>query len=141
MLLNIQGPAHGFVSLVESIGCEHSICGNNVFIKSSYTGAIVSLTGGSCSLFRNFVRNASVRHIGEKLAVRVHKCDANGKYGRKDMLGITPRLDDNAISYGTSTRRIMDFIDKFPLFGTHSKEMAKLEGRDRVGRQFALWRR
>ena len=110
-------------------------------IKSSYTGAIVSLTGGNCSFFRNFVRNASVRHIREKLAVRVHKCDANGKYGRKDMLGITPRLDDNAISYGTSKRRIMDFLDKFPLFGTHSKEVAKSEDRDRVGRQFALWRR
>ena len=90
VLLNIQGPAHGFVSLVESIGCEHSICDNNVFIKSSYTGASTSLTVGSCSFFRNFVRNATVRHIREKLASRVHKCDANGKYGRKDMLGTRP---------------------------------------------------
>ena len=39
VLLNIQGPAHGFVSLVEAVGCEHSISGNEVIIKSTYTGA------------------------------------------------------------------------------------------------------
>jgi hypothetical protein len=155
VLLNVQGPAPGFVSLVEALGCHHSCTREGIAITSGYTNKTVHLTNGSGSAFKNFIQKAAKRHLREKLTTRVHKSNAEGTLARKDMKGITPTLDDHAISTATSKRSIRAFIKKYTWFGkgctsvnaarcavndSSSSDKANLE-RQLEGKQHALWKR
>ena len=126
-LLNVQGPAHGLVSLVEACGCEHQIRLGNVVITSSYNGKSTCLMGGSSASFKRFILNATKRHIREKLVARVHKSVDGGPMGRKDMIGIRPCLDDHAISSALTKSTVRQFIDKYPWFGQGCSTITSLQ--------------
>ena len=58
LLPNIQGPAHGFISLLDGCGCSHQVGNDGIRITNNYTGESVNLLGGSKVAFNRFVHDA-----------------------------------------------------------------------------------
>ena len=92
---NIQGPAHGFISLLEHCGATCKVEPQGVIITHTDSGQKANLRLGSDAAFRRAINDFATRHILTALADRVN--GTSKKYAsRKDMIGITSVVDRNA---------------------------------------------
>jgi hypothetical protein len=112
VLPNVQGPAHGLVSLLHGCGCEHEITKDGIYITNTFTGVKINMQKGSRAAFARFVHRAVQRQTLEDLKVRVHAIDPEGKPGRKDLLGITGCLDFHAIFAASAKSKVKQFCEK-----------------------------
>jgi len=67
---NIQGLAHGLVSLLEHCGATCAMDGQGVIITHTSSGQVVDLLLGSDAAFRRAISDFATRHILANLAKR-----------------------------------------------------------------------
>jgi hypothetical protein len=117
---------------------------NGINILNTYTQDKINLVTGSCAVFKRFLKEAVTRHIREGLALRVNKVGSDGKTGRKDLLGISPCLDDHAIHYASSARITNEFLKVYPEIMAQQTQTGTEGSGDKTdssGRGRGLWKR
>ena len=94
---NVNGPAHGLLSLASAIGCRVELAknGNDVSLVSDDAGRSISLLSSNTPLVKWNLRDFATRQILNQLQQRIMP-DQDGKYGRKDLVGITSVIDRHA---------------------------------------------
>jgi len=71
-LQNIQGPIHGFISLVASIGARISRDDMGILLVSQFSNTSTRLVGGSDTAFRSALKDFATSNILAELQQRVH---------------------------------------------------------------------
>ena len=135
ILPNIQGPAHGFESLLANCGCTYTDTAEGIKVHNHLLKKSTDLLSGSAAAFRNFLLKAVQSHTLANLVARVHHIDENGKYGRKDMVGLTPLLDYHATFAASAKRQVKKFIARLPQLFTSEEEEVD------PARAHSLWKR
>ena len=82
---NIQGPAHGFLSFLQHLGCHAIADGHIIRICHTETGRIFEFLKGSEAAFKNNLQMLAERQMLSTLCEGMQKQDDQGKYCRKDM--------------------------------------------------------
>jgi len=77
-LQNIQGPIHGFISLVASIGARISKDETGIILVSQFSTTTTRLVGGSDAAFRRALKDFATCNILAELQQRVHHEDKEG---------------------------------------------------------------
>ena len=96
---DIQGPAHGFISLLQQCGARHVIQDDgDVHIFHDGTNSSISFSRGSEERFRRLVQSWCRWRVFQALSERVNKVDSDGIPcgDRKDMRGMTANIDLHA---------------------------------------------
>ena len=89
---NIYGPAYGFLNILEHCGAECDIVGETINIIHTASKECVPLVGGCSVLFKRSISQFCEYHLLNQLSARVNAEDGD----RKDMIGITMRMDYHA---------------------------------------------
>ena len=96
-LQDIQGPAHGFISLVASIGAAIDGDQHGILLKSHFTNTTIRLVGGGEAAFRRALREFATCNILAALQFRVQEVTSDETPAPLHSALVTPHNGDGPI--------------------------------------------